>query len=305
MLAIVIPYYNFQFFEQTLKSLESQSDKRFNVYIGNDASPNSPESLIEKYSSVISIVYKKFETNLGQASLVQHWNRCIEMVREEIWVQILGDDDVLSENCIAEFYLAIESIEKEELNLIRFASQKIDAKGVLQSDVFQHPQYEFETASYLRYFYKETRSSLSEHVFRTTAYQQNGFQDFPLAWFSDTMAWLDFAEGKPIYTINNTTVFIRSSAVSITGKRDNMSLKYKAAYLFYRRLLKKHFSKFTTQQQEVLFKEFSNYVQVTRSYTWVNWRMIVWNALKKLDLETVIKITKKMFVGNGRREKKE
>ena len=47
MLAIVIPYYNMQFFEETLQSLSSQSDQRFRVYIGNDASPDNPEFLIE------------------------------------------------------------------------------------------------------------------------------------------------------------------------------------------------------------------------------------------------------------------
>lgn len=39
MLAIVIPYYKLTFFEETLQSLANQSDKRFKVYIGDDASP--------------------------------------------------------------------------------------------------------------------------------------------------------------------------------------------------------------------------------------------------------------------------
>lgn len=38
MLAIVIPYYKYTFFEATLISLKNQTDKRFNVYVGNDAS---------------------------------------------------------------------------------------------------------------------------------------------------------------------------------------------------------------------------------------------------------------------------
>jgi hypothetical protein len=38
MLAIVIPYYKIRFFEATLQSVAIQTDKRFKVYIGNDAS---------------------------------------------------------------------------------------------------------------------------------------------------------------------------------------------------------------------------------------------------------------------------
>ena len=45
MLAIVIPYYKIIFFEKTLESLAQQTDKRFRVYIGDDASPDSPEKL--------------------------------------------------------------------------------------------------------------------------------------------------------------------------------------------------------------------------------------------------------------------
>lgn len=42
MLAIVIPYYKINYFEETLKSLSNQTDKKFKVYIGNDASENDP-----------------------------------------------------------------------------------------------------------------------------------------------------------------------------------------------------------------------------------------------------------------------
>ena len=46
MLAIIIPYYKIVFFEETLKSLSEQTDKRFKVYIGDDASPENPANLI-------------------------------------------------------------------------------------------------------------------------------------------------------------------------------------------------------------------------------------------------------------------
>jgi len=49
MLAIVIPYYKLTFFEATLQSLADQTDKRFKVYIGDDASPENPSRLLERY----------------------------------------------------------------------------------------------------------------------------------------------------------------------------------------------------------------------------------------------------------------
>lgn len=298
MLAIVIPYYNIQFFETTLKSLAEQTDQRFCVYIGNDASPNNPENIIKKYNKTISISYKAFSTNVGQHSLTNHWNRCIDLIQNEKWIQILGDDDVLASNCVAQFYQYLDEININRSNLVRFASQKIDSGGIVQSEKYTHPKLEVSTDSFFKVFKKESRSSLSEHIFKKEVYEKNGFQDYPLAWFSDTMAWLDFSEDKPVYTINEATVLVRFSDLSISGKKDNMKLKYKAAYLFYRQLIQRHFGKLSKNQKEELVEEYKNYVQVTRSYTWDNWRIIVWNALKKLDLKTIKKMTKKTYIAN-------
>tara|TARA_B110000240_G_scaffold195891_1_gene246534 strand:+ start:1600 stop:2013 length:414 start_codon:yes stop_codon:yes gene_type:complete len=77
-LAIVIPYYKITFFEETIASLANQTNKNFKVYIGNDASPECPEALIEQYKDKFNFIYKKFETNLGSTSLVKQWERCID-----------------------------------------------------------------------------------------------------------------------------------------------------------------------------------------------------------------------------------
>ena len=47
MLAIVIPYFKLTFFEETLQSLANQTDQRFKVYIGDDASLENPSDLLE------------------------------------------------------------------------------------------------------------------------------------------------------------------------------------------------------------------------------------------------------------------
>ena len=52
-LAIIIPYYKIDFFEETLQSVAAQTNKNFTLYIGNDASPNSPLPLIQKYFKML------------------------------------------------------------------------------------------------------------------------------------------------------------------------------------------------------------------------------------------------------------
>lgn len=96
MLAIVIPYYKIPFFEETLRSLANQTDKRFTVYIGDDASPDDPTELLQQFSDQFSWQYHRFETNMGGTSLVRQWDRCTDLINDEEWLMILGDDDVLS-----------------------------------------------------------------------------------------------------------------------------------------------------------------------------------------------------------------
>src|SRR5690606_7959291 len=117
MLAVVIPYYKLKFLDETLLSLKNQSNKRFITYIGNDASPDCPEDLLREYRKNLQIVYKKFNENLGSVSLTRQWERCLEMVQDETWIMVLGDDDKLGSECVEEFYRNLEEIEREGIKV--------------------------------------------------------------------------------------------------------------------------------------------------------------------------------------------
>ncbi|MEL1247942.1 glycosyltransferase family A protein [Flavobacterium helocola] len=234
MLAIVIPYYKINYFEETLKSLSNQTDKRFKVYIGNDASENDPEEIIEKYSSTLNLVYKKFNDNLGSISLVQQWNRCLELLEDEEWVMILGDDDVLSDNVVESFYEK-EGKFKNTISVVRFATYKIDEKSEIYSDLYTNPEIE-KSSDILVY---QKRSSLSEYIFSRKKIDTIKFKEFPLAWYSDLLAVLEFSEFGNIFSINSAHLKIRISPNSISGKNDNLAKKEEAKFLFYKYLLEK------------------------------------------------------------------
>ncbi|MBC7746227.1 MAG: glycosyltransferase, partial [Flavobacterium sp.] len=68
-LAIVIPAYKLTFLEDALKSISSQANKNFTLYIGDDNSPDDLYAVVKKYEKIIDIVYKKFEENLGAITL--------------------------------------------------------------------------------------------------------------------------------------------------------------------------------------------------------------------------------------------
>ena len=56
MLAIVIPYFKKKYFETTLESLAIQTEKKFKVYIGDDASTEDPTALLKKVEGQFDFV---------------------------------------------------------------------------------------------------------------------------------------------------------------------------------------------------------------------------------------------------------
>lgn len=236
MIAIIIPYYKSESFENLLKSLIAQTNKNFNVYIGDDASPEDPTSIIEAYKNKLHLTYVRFDKNLGSTSLVKQWERCIALKQDEPWMTILGDDDYYEPTVIATFYKHLQQFENKS-NVVRFATKTRFVEDNKLTVSFKHPLWETAPISYYRKFKGKTRSSLSEYFFKSNVCLKYGFTDYPLAWYSDDKAWFDFSENKPIYSINDASVVISVSNQSITGMTNNKMEKFKAQKAFYKSLV--------------------------------------------------------------------
>lgn len=274
MLAIVIPYYKYDFFEETLKSLSEQTDKRFHVYIGDDAGPVPPNELLKKYKNQLSFTYHRFSSNLGCESLVSQWERCIKMVKDETWVQILGDDDIVGPTVVSSFYENLDKIEKAKISVVRFATQVINENSEVVSQVYQHPVLEKATVFLIRKFKGATRSSLSEYIFKKEKIDAIGFKDFPLAWSSDTLAVLEFSSNRNIYTINSTLVNFRLSDKNITGQQDSVE-KNQAWFKFYYYLITKYGTGYSKEFINVLFDRIEK-VQLNNKKTPSRWCKLFW-----------------------------
>ncbi|MCB4234494.1 glycosyltransferase [Kaistella anthropi] len=127
MLTVVIPYFKISYFEETLKSLANQTDQRFKVFIGDDASPECPAELLRKYQGAFSFSYRRYSENLGGKNLTKQWERCLENVQSE-WFMILGDDDYLSENAVEEFYKNIQESNSQVPRVLRFHRHVLGGK---------------------------------------------------------------------------------------------------------------------------------------------------------------------------------
>lgn len=255
MIAIIIPYYKLEFFEATLESLKNQTDKRFKVYIGNDSSPEDPKPLLNKYKDAFDYNYIFFDSNLGGTSLVKQWQRCIALTETEEWIMILGDDDVLSDNVVDLFYKNQEEIENQKINVVRFSTKVINENDEVVSGKFDHPVLENGQDFLTRKFSKKTRSSLSEYLFKKEIVVQKKFKDLPLAWHSDDLAVFEFSTPNFIYSINEASLFIRVSNLSITGDSSSNDRKNWATFEFFKILFTEYNSLFTKLQKKTFLNK--------------------------------------------------
>jgi GT2 family glycosyltransferase len=231
-LAIVIPAYKPDFFRATLDSLAAQSDRRFRVYVGDDAGPPQIEEIVSSYEvSGIDLVYHRFEDNLGGRSLTAHWNRCVRLSTEP-WVWLFADYDVMEPDCVACFHR--EAALAGERDLIRFDTTVIGAQGEVLAENPSHPAFESGVDFVFDRLQGRRNSYVVEYVFPRESFERaGGFPDYPVAWCADDAAWYLFSQGGRIHTLPGAKVRWRASGRNITdAKRRNQHEKLIAGARF-------------------------------------------------------------------------
>ncbi len=216
-------------------------------------------------------MYHRFSTNLGGISLTKQWERCVALSGAEDWFIILGDDDTLSENCIADFYANLPNITETDSKVIRFATKINEMEQNKLSPLYTHPQLEKTADFFYRRFTNQTRSSLSEYIFKKSSYDKYGFHHYDLAWHSDDRAWLEFSEFKHIYTINSSFVTFRSSQENISRANYKVEEKQQVVFLFFKFVLDRYFYQFNRFQQKYLLLYFEQLVYRNRKANFYFW----------------------------------
>lgn len=217
-LSIVIPAYKPDFLQKALQSIEDQTDKRFQVFIGDDASSSDLRAIAQPFLKRNGWEYFRFSKNLGNNNLVQHWNRCVELSSSQ-WVWLFSDDDKMSPDCVQTFYAELE--KGHRANVLRFNLQIINENGDIIDQNLPTPKQvsAFELGK-LR-FTRQLLSSAVEYIFHRDSFEkEGGFVNFPFAWCSDDASWVAFARDLPIYTLPSGLVSWRMSKVNISSRGD-------------------------------------------------------------------------------------
>ncbi|WP_051884507.1 glycosyltransferase family 2 protein [Chryseobacterium luteum] len=290
-LAIVIPYYKIDFFEETIQSVAAQTNKNFVLYIGNDASPDDPARIIEKHLPPESYHYFEYKDNVGGKNLALQWERVLENVKEE-WFQILGDDDVISENFVEEFYNHLQTATSKNISVMKFSHQWIDEKNKVIENFAYHFSELKPSEFFIKKYNHEIQSSLSENIFKLDIYKKIKFEKITLAWGSDDLAILLFAAGNSILYIKNSIVKVRISGSSISGSLYLSDEKQKAYFELREILISKYSSLFDYPFMSKVVEDylnFSYYKKYNARYT------VIFYYLKHLKIKTFLKALKKIY----------
>jgi glycosyltransferase involved in cell wall biosynthesis len=217
-LAIVIPAYKKGYLHETLKSLSLQTNKNFRVYIGDDNSPEDIGSVVRCFEGQFDFVYQRFDDNLGGKDLVAQWERCIALTQDENWIWLFSDDDYMDPTCVEDFYKC--KLVNAQPNLFRFNTTIVDENANhLRSCIFPPlVSSDFLLVNRLR---GRIDVFAVEYIFSRDVYEKSGgFQNFDLAWGSDTATWMKFGING-ICTIPSSHVFWRKSNENITGRKED------------------------------------------------------------------------------------
>jgi glycosyltransferase involved in cell wall biosynthesis len=234
-LAVVIPVWRGRHLRQALASLREQTDGRFRVYLGDDASPDAIADIVAEERGGMDLTLHRFEANLGGKDLVGQWHRCIALTRGEPWIWLFADDDEAELECVAAFYAA-KRAEPAEVALFRFHIKVIDDQGGLMWVPDRHPPRETSDELFWAILGVSRRAwRAPDHVFSRRVYEeQGGFVQFPAAFFSDWATWVKFARPGGVVTIRGAELRWRSHAqgTSSQGGRTVRIFNLEALVLF-------------------------------------------------------------------------
>jgi len=230
-LAIVLAAFKPTYLRRAVESVLSQTNRKFNLYIFDDASPYDLRNQLLGLPSAVDCYYR-FEKNIGGKSIVQQWQRCISHTNGEPWIWIFSDDDLMDKNCVAAFYETLAMFPNHPA--YRFNTKKIDSNGAMIREN-RFPE-QFDAAGFLNLKLSyEQESYIIETIFSRIAYDETGgIPDLPFAWAADDLFNARIADLGNIRTIPGAMVSWRYSDENISGKKsiDGAAEKIKASQKF-------------------------------------------------------------------------
>ncbi len=230
--SITIPVYKAVFFRECLESILSQTFEDYEVIVLNDCSPENIEDIVEDFRAQKNgqkIRYYENKKNVGAVDVVDNWNKLLSLANGE-YIICLGDDDMLSKNCLEEYNLLMD--KHPNLDVYHARTMMIDEYLEFCDLQEERPEWQSVYSLIWHYTFKEGVQFVGDFLYRTSALRENGgFYKLPLAWCSDCVTSFIIAALSGVANTSTPTFYYRQNSKSIT-KSSNIRLKMQATKMY-------------------------------------------------------------------------
>lgn len=220
LFSILIPAYKVNYLKECIDSILSQSYENFEIIIVDDASPYDIWSVVSQYDDN-RIHYYRNEIGFGAYNVVGNWNKCLEYASGD-YVICMGDDDMLTPSCLADY---IDIIEKYPgLNVYHTRTVLIDDQSVICNIQEQRPEYETGYSLWWHRWDNRNKQYIGDFLYlRIHLVNQGGFYFLPLAWASDDITAVRAALPYGIANVSVIGFKYRVSRMTISSKSSERS----------------------------------------------------------------------------------
>lgn len=222
--SILIPAYKGRFLKECLDSIVKQTYKDWEAVVVNDASPENLREIVESVEDE-RIKYYENEIGYGGRNVVGNWNKCLKLSQGE-YVLCMGDDDMLKENCLADYVALIDKYKY--LDVYHTRTEMVDEKGELVDMQSEIPERE-SVWSLIWNIWKGRDQYIGDFLFyRKSLVREGGFYNLPYAWSSDKVTVVNAAMNNGIASTQRPGFVYRKSGFTITNSSDNLQERYEA-----------------------------------------------------------------------------
>lgn len=230
LITIAIPAYKRTYLAEAIQSALSQTYSNIELLVVDDDSPNDLKPIVDNFHDT-RIKYYRNEKNLGSLNIVKNWNKCLELAQGEFFV-LLCDDDLLEPDFAQEL---ITLANKYPLCNVFHARRNVldeNSGGVKTDNAW--PEWESLETFYENKLKWIRLHTITEFMYRTAHIADIKYIEFPVAWGSDDISIIRFAEKGGIASSQKPLATFRYNDEHLSKADTHMVEKAKARILnFY------------------------------------------------------------------------
>ncbi len=230
LVTIAIPAYKDKWLAEAIESALNQDYENIELIIVDDHSPFGLEKIVTPYLKDSRVRYYYNEKNLGKESIVNNWNRCVDLAEGEFFV-LLCDDDILLPNFVSS--LLSLSIKYAECNVFHGRRSVLDNLTGQEKEDNLWPEYEDFTSFMSAEYHNQRRHTITEFLYRTSLLKKEKYEVFPIGFFSDNATILKLSRYGGIASSKEVLCIFRKSEDHISGNYKYEFEKAKAAISYY------------------------------------------------------------------------